>query len=187
MGKEDKRKTRGPRKIDLSPTFYNAGYPVQNVSPRRYVPRRTLRCIMQWNHVHAPKLISGKTSNVQYRDVLRRLIMMIYVISQSDQTSKGIRCGAGHLTYLACDNDAQCILQEAGLDGRLYLNGSDTDPKRTTLVNIVVKLIAAEYRNERAHNELACLKEIQACHRKQGEPLSSFLNSFKGNGARFSV
>lgn len=104
-----------------------------------------------------PKFISGKTSKLQYRDALRRWFIMLNRIAQSDQKTKGLLNGAGRLIYLACDNDAQCILQQAEVSESLNLNGSDTEPSRWILINTIIELIAKDNANERIQHELNCL------------------------------
>lgn len=99
-----------------------------------------------------PKFISGNTSKLQYLDALRRWIVMLNKVAQSDPKTKGLLNVAVHLIYKASDNDDQCTLQQAEVNGCLNLSGCETDPSGIILTNERIELIAKDTANQRIQN-----------------------------------
>lgn len=88
-----------------------------------------------------PKFITNKTPHTRYRNALRILIKILNNFARLDTRAKLIRNGAGHLTYQACDDVAQDLLQQAEQSNLLNMGGKDDDD-RTKFIKNIISIIA---------------------------------------------
>lgn len=95
--------------------------------------------------------------------------------------------GTGHLIYLICDHDAQCVWQQAEEKGFFDLNSSNSDPTREKLAKSVLDLIAKDKASEKVRTELDWLEKIFSRQRKHGDSLANFVFQFNECVARFTI
>lgn len=137
------------------------------------------------NPMNPPKIVTGTTSKMIYRDTLRRWIRMINGCAEVDTKHKAILPSAGHIVYMACSDLSKELLKQREKSGLLNMDGDADDTTRTNLMESIVDTIAKDTPNEAVIREVGSLPDIQMCQRNGNETVPTFVGRHKGAIARY--